>query len=271
MVAVAVLNQKGGVGKTTISLGLAAAATARGMSTLVVDLDPQANATTGLGVFDDDLPTIADVLDPDSPESLDRVLIASGWPTDRGGVPALIPGSAELAVLETLLGDSAAGTGDAVAALLGGVDHDLVVIDCPPSVGLLTINALFAADRVVVVAEPSAWSHDAVAQALGTVAHVSARRRGAPSVAAVVVNRLGRTRDNRYWAERIAEAVDPTPTLRVHHRAALPEAAARALPVDALGKRSGAAEAAAEIGAVLDAVLGGPGVPGSVGSEGGPP
>jgi chromosome partitioning protein len=255
MPVVAVVNQKGGVGKTTISLGLAGAATARGLSTLVVDLDPQANATTGLGIFDDDLPTIADALDPDSDEPIERVLTTAAWPADRGTVPDLMPGSPELTIAERHLGDDPLGAQDRLATLLATLPHELIVIDCPPSVGLLTINALFAADQTLVVTEPAAWSHDAVAQVLDTIARVGARRRGAPGVSAVVINKLGRTRDNRYWADRIGEAVDPTPSPIVRLRAAIGEAAAQSLPVDALGRRSGVAEACAELDALLDLVL----------------
>ncbi len=255
MPVVAVVNQKGGVGKTTVSLGLAGAATARGLSTLVVDLDPQANATTGLGIFDDDLPTIADALDPDSDEPIERVVTASSWPADRAAVPDLTPGSPELTIAERHLGDDPLGAQDRLASLLAPLRHELVIIDCPPSVGLLTINALFAADQALVVTEPAAWSHDAVAQVLDTIARVGARRRGSPMVSAVVINKLGRTRDNRYWATQIADAVEPTPSPAVRLRAAVGEAAAQSLPVDALGRRSGVAEARAELDTLLELVL----------------
>ena len=130
MPVIAVVNQKGGVGKTTISLGLAGAATARGLSTLVVDLDPQANATTGLGIFDEDLPTIADALDPDSDEPIERIITSAAWPVNRQAVPDLTPGSPELTIAERHLGDDPLGAQDRLAALLSPLPHDVIVIDC---------------------------------------------------------------------------------------------------------------------------------------------
>jgi len=83
MVAVAVVNQKGGVGKTTVVLGLASSASARGVTTLVIDLDPQGNATTGLGVFEPG-PGVDHVLTEERLGGLATVVEPSGWPADSG-------------------------------------------------------------------------------------------------------------------------------------------------------------------------------------------
>src|SRR5690606_42100824 len=100
------------------------------------------------------------------------------------------------------------GAQDRLALALSGVadDYDEVLVDCPPSLGLLTVNALFAADRVVVVAEPAAWSSDGVDQILRNVTRIAERRSGRPELAGIVVNRLGRTRDASHWAAQLSEA-----------------------------------------------------------------
>ncbi len=244
----AVVNQKGGVGKTTVSLGLAAAAAAAGRDVVVVDLDPQANSTTGLGVWDAQA-TIDAALDAERPGSLREVLVESSWTMEpMRSTVRVVPSSPRLAQREHQLAMDVIGAQDRLAvALTGLVDEiDDVIIDCPPSLGLLTVNALFAADSVLIVAEPAAWSSDGVEQILLNVSRIAERRGGRPAVAGIVVNRLGRTRDAAYWAGQLAET-HPTlvvePSIRL--RAAVAEAAAQSLPIHAL-HRDGAAEAADE-------------------------
>ncbi|MET0490111.1 MAG: AAA family ATPase, partial [Acidimicrobiales bacterium] len=95
MAVVAVANQKGGVGKTTVTLGIADAAARRGLAVLVVDLDPQANATSGLGVADP-ARTVDDALAGDRMGALAEVVTVSGWPNGAvaGPAPAVAPSSA---------------------------------------------------------------------------------------------------------------------------------------------------------------------------------
>jgi chromosome partitioning protein len=253
----AVVNQKGGVGKTTVTLGLAAAGAAQGRRMLVVDLDPQANATTGLGVWNADM-TIDAVLESEKPGAISAAVVRSSW--DLQGVPSVdvVPSSPALAQREHQMAMDVIGAQDRLAVALEGVAerYDEVIVDCPPSLGLLTVNALFAAARVVVVAEPAAWSSDGVEQILRNVARIADRRGGRPVVAGIVVNRLGRTRDATYWAGQLAQdhpdlVIEPP----VRLRAAIAEAAAQSVPVTAL-TRPGSAGAIEEFLAVAGVLFG---------------
>ena len=240
MQSIAVVNQKGGVGKTTVTLGIAEAASASGMRVLVIDLDPQANASSGLGVWNA-TPSIDDVLAEARAGSVNDAICRSNWPED-GPQPDLVPGSQLLAGREPLLAADPVGAQDRLRLSLAGADHDLVLIDCPPSLGLLCINGLFAAERAVIVTEPAAWAADGVDLMHNTIERVAGRL-GAPRLAGVIVNRVGRTRDNRYWCEQLHDRFGDLVLPQIQLRAAIAEASGQSTSLRALGKRPGAAEA----------------------------
>lgn len=145
--SVAILNQKGGVGKTTVTLGLASAAAAAGRRVLVVDLDPQASSSWVLGVDPEEgAITVADVLHPRGVKAA-RAIRPSAW----SELVDVLPSTSGLQ-------DHESGTSVRLRRALEVVadEYEAILIDCPPSLGNLTRNALTAARHAVVVVEPSA-------------------------------------------------------------------------------------------------------------------
>ena len=167
--SVAILNQKGGVGKTTVTLGLASAAWAAGLKTLVVDLDAQANATWALGVDPslDNLGT-GDAIKANRTGAAGDMVVQSGWGEDIW----LLPASGDLTDREA---DTRRETSvGRLARAMEGVkkDYDLVLIDCAPSLGLNTSNGLAAADGALLVVEPTIFGLRGVAPVLDLIEDV---------------------------------------------------------------------------------------------------
>jgi chromosome partitioning protein len=167
-IVVGIANQKGGVGKTTTTVSLAAALAERGVRTLVVDLDPQGNATTGLGLrAEEGDPSTYGVLVEDVP------LLDAVQSTDVPGLDVL-PSSLDLAGAEVELVPAFSRELRLRRALESAEDrYDVILVDCPPSLGLLTINALVAADQVLVPIQCEYYALEGLGQLMRTVQLVS--------------------------------------------------------------------------------------------------
>lgn len=162
---ISVANQKGGVAKTTTSVNLAAALALRGHRTLVVDIDPQANATTGLGV-DSIRGSSYDLLV--AGESIEGLIV----PTKIDGL-FCVPSSQDLAGAEVELVSVMARERKLREAVEPYVDRfDFIFLDCPPSLGLLTINALVAAQDLIVPVQCEYYALEGLGQLLGNAERV---------------------------------------------------------------------------------------------------
>jgi chromosome partitioning protein len=160
--SIACANQKGGVGKTTTVVNLATYLALAGRRVLVVDLDPQGNATSGLGVDKQSVQTsIYDALIGDaSGQDIARATAVEGV--------SLIPSAPALAGLEVELAGKERRE-RRLAEALRGADHDIVLLDCPPSLGLLTVNALTAASSVLVPVQCEYYALEGLSDLIATI------------------------------------------------------------------------------------------------------
>jgi chromosome partitioning protein len=169
MIRVAIANQKGGVGKTTTAINIATAMAAIGWRTLLIDLDPQGNASTGLGIDSSDRAVSSYDLLVDQAPLADCLM-----PTRIPGLD-LVPATVDLSGAEIELVNVEARTDRLRNALSSHSSHDICFIDCPPSLGLLTLNAMTAADTLLVPLQCEFFALEGLSQLLQTVERVQQR------------------------------------------------------------------------------------------------
>lgn len=252
MHVLSVSSLKGGVGKTTVALGLASAALNKGLRTLVIDLDPQCDATSGLGAPADQGFSIAEVLSNGKRATLDRAIRPSGW-SDSARIDVLVGSPRSL-----LLDNPAPSVSDVwkLETVLVELEdeYDIVIIDTPPSINALTRTAWVASDRVVLVTEPALYSVIAADRARKAIAEISAKLSPRLQLLGVVVNRIRpQSHEHEYRLRELKEMFGEQLLMPYfEERAAVQQSTGAARPI-----HSWPAEGAGEIAKGFDWLLAG--------------
>lgn len=211
MLVVGVCSLKGGVGKTSVVLGLASAALSRDLPTLVVDLDPQSDATTGLDVVSNRPCDLVDVFHRPRRRVLEQAVGPSGWTADSPGRIDVLTGARRLLDPDVDRAVDLAGTRPTATALgqaLGRLPapYDLVLIDCPPNLGALTRAGLGCADGAVIVCEPGLFAVAAADRSMQVLEELRAQPEVTVRPLGVVVNRYkARHREHAYRVRELRE------------------------------------------------------------------
>lgn len=250
MAMTAVLSLKGGVGKSTVVLGLAGAAWARDLRVLVIDLDPQANATVAL----DPPPfafTVGDVLSDGRQGIAAEAIVPSGWGPRVDVLPS------EEAVAHRNRPEGADSSTRLRVTLTGVTDaYDLVLLDCPPSLDELTRNGLAAADNALIVTEPGFFALQGATRALHAVeaARTSLNLRLRPT--GILLNRVrGNLSEHRYRMEELRRVYgDLVLDCIIPERSAVQQAQGAGVPVQAW-RSPGASEVIDAFDDLLDRIL----------------
>ncbi len=229
---IAVANQKGGVGKTTTAVNLAACVAARGNKVLLCDFDPQGNASSGVGYREEDGITIYEVMLGEATAIQAR---------RRGKYCDLLPGSIQLAAAELQLAASPRKERhlkDALDSLRG--EYDYIFIDCPPSLGLLTVNALVASDTVLVPMQCEYYALEGLSQLVTSIRAVKRSMNPAIDIEGILLTMYdGRTNltiqvaeeVKKYFGKKVYKTVIP-------RNVRLSEAPSHGLPILAYDRTS---------------------------------
>ncbi|MGK0741565.1 ParA family protein [Leucobacter sp. Z1108] len=268
MHVLSVSSLKGGVGKTTVALGLASAAFSRGLRTLVVDLDPQADVSTGMDVNPDGYSNISDVLENPKEKTVRAAIAPSGWNQHHEGSIDLLVGSPSAINFD--------GPHPSVREIwkleeaLASVekDYDLVLIDCAPSLNALTRTAWAASDRVLVVTEPGLFAVSAADRALRAIEEI--RRGVSPRLQplGILINRTRpQSMEHQFRIKELKEMFGPLVlSPQLPERTSLQQAQGAAKPVH-MWPGEAAQEMAGYFDQVLDRVMRSAGIDGIVAGE----
>ncbi|WP_336659191.1 ParA family protein [Leucobacter sp. USHLN153] len=257
MHVLSVSSLKGGVGKTTVTLGLASAAFSRGLRTLVVDFDPQSDVSTGLAVNPEGFANVANVLESPKERTVRSAIAHSGWSEyHEGGTIDLLVGSPSAINFDGPHPTTRDIWKLEEALAIVESEYDLVLIDCAPSLNALTRTAWAASDRVLVVAEPSLFAVAATDRALRAIEEI--RRGVSPRLQplGIVINRTQpQSMEHQFRIRELREMFGPLVlTPQLPERTSLQQAQGAAKPVHTWpGEAS--QEMAANFDLILDRIL----------------
>jgi len=234
---IAIANQKGGCGKTTVSVNFSSSLAFLGKKVLLIDLDPQGHASLGLGVKSDNISrSIYDVLDDSGEQSFGirdvRIILSDHL--------HLIPSEVVLSAMEQKLAGTPERENRLLQKLVGlDAEYDFIVIDCPPNLGLLTFNALRAAQELIIPVECSTFSLHGLSKILETVQLLDEALQQKLKVRALLNDFDPRTRFSRKIQEEL-ERLFTNQLCRtvIHHSVRLREAAACGKPITDYDRQS---------------------------------
>ena len=243
MPVLAITSMKGGVGKTTVALGLASAAQSRGDRVLVIDLDPQGNASMGLAISEPEF-TVSDVLADPRPGVASDAVVVSPW----GPTVHVIAADRSLEHRNVPEGRYSSMR---LRAALAALPHryDSVIIDCPPSLGELTRNALSASTAAVVVTEPGYFALHGAQQAVEAIEVIRESSNPALRTSTILVNRARTTvAEHRARIEELREVYGPlVNAVLIPERNAIPQSEGAGVPIHAWDSPAGR-----ELSAIFD-------------------